>query len=46
MQLFHNDGKELFLKNFGREIVRMEHVCKTFPGVRALDDMSLTVHEG
>lgn len=34
------------MKNFGREIVRMEHVCKTFPGVRALDDMSLTVHEG
>ncbi len=34
------------MKKFGREIVRMEHVCKTFPGVRALDDMSIAVHEG
>lgn len=34
------------MTTFGKEIIRMEHVCKTFPGVRALDDMSIAVHEG
>lgn len=30
----------------GKEIVRMEHITKVFPGVKALDDVSFTLHEG
>ncbi|MGZ3693154.1 MAG: sugar ABC transporter ATP-binding protein [Bdellovibrionota bacterium] len=28
------------------ELIRLEHITKTFPGVRALDDVSLTVNGG
>ena len=27
-------------------IVRFEHVTKTFPGIRALDDVSFSIQEG
>ena len=27
-------------------IVRMEHICKSFPGVKALDDVSLELRSG
>ena len=30
----------------GKEIVRMEHITKVFPGVKALDDVSFTLREG
>lgn len=29
-----------------RELLRMEHIVKTFPGVRALNKASITVHAG
>lgn len=30
----------------GKELIRMEGICKFFPGVKALDNVSLKVHEG
>ena len=30
----------------GEELIRMESICKHFPGVKALDNVSLTVHAG
>lgn len=30
----------------GREILRMENISKSFPGVKALDDVSFTAYEG
>ena len=27
-------------------LLRMEGICKSFPGVKALDNVSLTVHRG
>lgn len=30
----------------GKELIRMEGICKYFPGVKALDHVSLKVHEG
>ena len=29
-----------------RELLQMEHISKSFPGVKALDDVSLTVKAG
>ena len=29
-----------------RELIRMEGICKYFPGVKALENVDLTVHEG
>lgn len=29
-----------------KELVRMEHITKTFPGVKALDDVRFVLHEG
>jgi ABC-type sugar transport system ATPase subunit len=28
------------------ELIRLEHITKTFPGVKALDDVTLTVNGG
>ena len=30
----------------GQEIVRMEHISKSFPGVKALDDVSFSLRSG
>ena len=30
----------------GKERIRLEHISKTFPGTRALTDVSLTLKEG
>ena len=27
-------------------ILEMKHICKTFPGVKALDDVSIDLYEG
>ena len=29
-----------------KELLRMENIVKTFPGVRALNNAAITVHEG
>ena len=29
-----------------KELLRMEHIVKTFPGVRALNNAAITVHAG
>lgn len=34
------------MNGFGKELVRMENICKVFPGVKALEDVSIKIHSG
>lgn len=34
------------MNGFGKELVRMENITKVFPGVKALEDVSLKIHSG
>ena len=34
------------MPNEAEQIVKMEHICKSFPGVKALDDVHFELHSG
>lgn len=34
------------MSNIGKEFVRMEKICKDFPGVKALEDVSISIRSG
>ena len=36
---------EMPMDNERRAILRLEHITKVFPGVKALDDVNLTLYE-
>lgn len=39
-------GKENEVRSLQEELLKMEGICKSFPGVRALDEASITVRKG
>ena len=48
MLYFFQTTKEggFIMPNEAEQIVKMEHICKSFPGVKALDDVHFELHSG